>query len=138
MVTVDASVWVAAADPADRFCADSRAFFGAVVRDTLPIHVPALARVEIACALGRRLGDGRRGRMLAAAMLDGPLVQEVPMDLSLVAKAVDVGTERLLRGPDAFYAATAEKTRTTLVAWDGELIQRGGAVSPATWLASRA
>ncbi|NQW99680.1 hypothetical protein HQ447_03405 [bacterium] len=50
-VAVDASVWIAGQDAADPFCKSSRLFFSHAVATGVHIHVPAFARVEVACAL---------------------------------------------------------------------------------------
>ena len=62
------------------------------------------------------------------------LVVQVPTDATLLSTALRRGPSKFLRGADALYAATAELTGSTLVAWDNELIQRAGAISPTDWL----
>jgi len=66
MVAVDASVWIAAQDPADPFCTRSRSFFNQTVAAGIVIHVPAFARVEVACALARKLRNSDQGERLAS------------------------------------------------------------------------
>jgi predicted nucleic acid-binding protein len=133
-VTVDSSVWVAAADPADPFCAASRGFFAALVRHQSPIHVPAFARVEIGCALARRQRDAAAARRLAHAMLASGQVVEASMDTPFLARALRAGTDAFLRGADALFVAAAAATGATLVSWDDELLLRGGAVTPSDWV----
>jgi predicted nucleic acid-binding protein len=55
--------------------------------------------------------------------------------LQLLPIAEEVGCRVFLRGADALYAATARVTRTPLIAWDRELIERAGALTPEQWLA---
>jgi predicted nucleic acid-binding protein len=57
VLVIDASVWAAAADATDPFSDASRRFLEAVAAAPLPIALPALARIEVACALARRLRD---------------------------------------------------------------------------------
>ncbi|HEX5136582.1 MAG TPA: PIN domain-containing protein [Planctomycetota bacterium] len=135
-VAVDSSVWVAAADPADRFCAASRAFFTAVVRHRSSIHIPAFAHVEVACAIARRTRDGSGARRLAQAMLAVGPVEEVATDRALLARALLAGTTAFLRGADALFVAATQATGATLVSWNDELVQRGGAVTPSDWMAA--
>lgn len=54
MLTVDASVWTAAADKGDVFFDISREFLTHIARRRLRIYLPAFARLEIACAIARR------------------------------------------------------------------------------------
>lgn len=136
VVAVDSSVWVAAADQADPFCGPSRAFFAAVVRHRASLHVPAFARVEVACALARRSRDASAARGLAQAMLAGSLVVEAATDAALLAQALLAGTDAFLRGADSFFVATAQAAGATLISWDDEMLQRGGTVTPADWAAA--
>ncbi len=133
---MDSSVWVAAADPTDSFCTGSRGFFASLVRHGSPIHVPAFARVEIACALARRQRDAPAARRLAHAMLSGRQVAEIAMGTALLARALGAGTVAFLRGADSLFVATAQATGATLVSWDNELLRRGGAITPSDWTAA--
>jgi predicted nucleic acid-binding protein len=134
MLTVDASVWVAAADRSDPFCAPSRELLASVARQGRRIYLPSFAWVEIACALARRTQDPAAGRRLAEALLTSPLVVRVDLGAAILAQAMICGTDSLLRGADALYAATAAVHDTQLVAWDRELTGRAGAVTPTAWL----
>jgi predicted nucleic acid-binding protein len=51
-------------------------------------------------------------------------------------KAITLGTQSFLRSADAIYAALTDQLGATLVAWDDELVQRAGAMTPTTWLAT--
>ncbi|MDE2150647.1 MAG: type II toxin-antitoxin system VapC family toxin [Gammaproteobacteria bacterium] len=131
---VDASVWVSAADASDALSAPSRSFLTTVARQRTPIVLPAIARLEVACALTRRLHDARRGRKLAERLLQSPLITEIPLDAPLLAAALTQGTKSFLRAGDAFYAAVARNGGGTLIAWDDELVRRAGAMTPEAWL----
>lgn len=136
MLTVDASVWVAAADPSDEFYAVSRDFLMGVARRRLRIYLPAYARIEIACALARRRRSAAAGQILANALVDSVSVVQVPLDTQFLAQALLSGTRAFLRGADALYVATAELNHARLVSWDGELVQRADAITPSDWLAA--
>ena len=138
MLTVDASVWVAAADRRDLFYAESRAFLHAVARQRLRIILPAFARVEIACALARRNANPVAGRILAEALLDAGYIVQVPMDRPFLAYAIRQGTHALLRGADTLYAVTAARYQTRLISWDAELNRRAGGITPRDWSADPA
>ncbi len=134
MLTVDANVWVAAADPGDVFYTPSREFLHEAARRRLEIYLPTFAWLEIACALARRRQDAEAGRQLTRSLLTAPHVRHVPLDASLLAQALLIGPGAFLRGADALYAATAAGYATQLVSWDEELIRRGGAMTPSDWL----
>jgi predicted nucleic acid-binding protein len=136
MLTIDANVWVAAADPSDDFSEVSRAFLRGVAQQRLRIYLPAFARVEIACALARRRRSAVAGQVLANVLVAAAWVVQVPLDTQLLARALLSGTHALLRGADALYVATAELNQARLVSWDDELVQRAAALTPRDWLAA--
>ncbi|MBI4484180.1 MAG: type II toxin-antitoxin system VapC family toxin [Acidobacteria bacterium] len=125
-LVVDASVWVAAADPGDAFHETSRAFLRRAVAHNRQMILPAFARLEIACALARRLRDVARARALALAVVDAPLVQEQALDPGFLEEAFQCGTQDFLRAADALYAACARRVGGTLMTWDDELLRRAG------------
>jgi predicted nucleic acid-binding protein len=133
-VAVDASVWIAAQDPADPFCTQSRLFFSHAVTADIIVHVPAFARVEVACALARKLRDAVQGERLANLVLKTAGAKEHAVNQALLGKALALGTTKFLRGADAVYSATAEIVGCTLVSWDKEHLQRAGALTPDDWL----
>jgi predicted nucleic acid-binding protein len=137
-LVIDASVWVAAADATDPFCAASRQFLEAVAARGLPVALPALARLEVACALARRLRDAPAARHIADGMVRSPLVSEHALDAALIDSAVAAGTDAFLRAADAVYLALARNLGAAVVTWDGELIRRADATTPEAWLAERA
>jgi len=131
---VDASVWIAAQDQSDPFCKRSRLFLGHVVAAGTAIHVPSFARVEVACALARKLRNSLQGERLANMLLRTAGVNEHSVDSVLLAKALALGTAKFLRGADAMYSATAEIVGCALVSWDKEHLKRAGALTPDDWL----
>jgi len=135
-VTVDASVWIASQDATDACSRQSRAFLMKAVTDGADIHVPAYARVEVACVLARKFRRAAKGQRLAGQVLAAANTQVTTVNEALLASALAVGTTMFLRGADALYAATAELTGSTLVSWDKEHIQRAGGLTPADWLAA--
>lgn len=134
-LVVDASVWVSAADRTDSLSAPSRAFLHDIMRRQMTIMLPAIARLEVACALARRLRDPGQGRKLAEGLLRSSLITEATLDASLLKAAMTLGTEAFLRAGDAFYAAVAKNEDGVIVTWDEELIRRVNAVTPEAWLA---
>jgi predicted nucleic acid-binding protein len=133
-LTVDAGVWVAAADQRDTFHQESRSLLAAGMVEDIQIIVPAFAAVEVACALARKLQSAARGRQIASDVLSSSPVHEIPVDGSLLTAALQVGTSAPLRGADALYAATAQLAGAQLISWDNELVGRAGAITPTDWL----
>lgn len=133
-VAVDASVWVAAQDARDPCCPQSRQFFAHAVATETLIHVPAFARVELACALARRLRNAATAQRLASLALASANAREHPVNTALLAKALSVGASKFLRGADALYCATSDLVGCDLVSWDEEHIARAGALTPEAWL----
>lgn len=136
MLTIDASVWVAAADRTDTLSLPSRLFLASVLRRQLPIYLPSFAWLEIACALARRRRDVVRGQQLANMILASPYIALIECGAPLLAQAQLSGTQAYLRAADALYVATATIHSTALISWDQELIRRSGAVTPTDWMAA--
>lgn len=136
-LVIDASVWVSAADATDALSDVSRTFLAGVVARELPVALPEIARVEIACALARRLRDAEQGRSLAERMLGSPLVTTYSLNRARLREAIRLGTGRCLRSGDALYAALAEGLEGEVVTWDRELVERAGALTPRHWIDAR-
>lgn len=133
-LTVDANVWIAAADRSDDFFRTSRQFLSSVTHAGIPIFLPEFARIEIACALARRRQDARAGQVLADALLDSPFIVLLPLDTQFISQALLSGTTAFLRGADALYVAAMQYSNARLVSWDAELLTRASAITPGDWL----
>jgi predicted nucleic acid-binding protein len=138
MVTIDASVLVAATaadDPAQQAAA---AFLRVVVTRTRPIHQPTLSLVEVAAAIARRTGDAALARESGLRLLRMPSLALHALDVEAAADAASIAGRVMLRGADAVYAATALRHGTVLVTLDEELRARTTSIltteTPATWL----
>jgi predicted nucleic acid-binding protein len=66
MYTIDASVWVNAADSREAGHADSRQALNLIRAQALPIIVPTLLLAEVAAAIIRPRGDEALARALVA------------------------------------------------------------------------
>ena len=133
-LVIDASVWVSAADPRDDLSEPSRTFLSRIAARELPIILPEFAKLEIACALARRLRSAEHGRNLTDQMLESPRMSTYPVNRAVLRRAIDLGTRNQLRAGDALYAAVAQAAEGQLVAWDRELIERAGALTPDGWI----
>ena len=136
MLALDANVWVAAFDPADRFHDDSVAAFSAAAARGIPLAGPSYVVLESVCALGRRVNDPDMARAAGERMTAHPALHLEPLTDALLAEAERLGVDRRLRAADALYAATAARLGCPLLSWDSELITRSGALSSRDWLAA--
>ena len=134
-LVVDANVWVSAADPTDTRSASSRMFLQSVIRLRQRVIIPALAQLEVACALSRRWRSAAKELSLARRLHRSKLITQLDLD-PLLADALELGTGSLLRAADSLYLAAAHSTAGLLISWDKELIQRAGALTPEDWLAA--
>ena len=140
MVTIDASVLVAAAVPDEGQHAAARQVLHEVIASGTTVHLPTLAIVEVTAAIARRTGD------VGLAMAAGRRVLELPglvlhdLGIDEMAVAARLASELRLRAADAVYVAVA-RMGTALITLDAELRDRAGHVvavhSPAQWLASQ-
>ena len=135
-LVIDANVWVAAADPGDTLSEASRRFLRVIMRQRRPMILPSITTLEVACALSRRFRSAALGRSLANRLQRSEPLRELAFQ-ELHERAIDVGTESLLRAADALYAAAARETGSVLISWDQELIERAGALSPEEWLGTQ-
>jgi predicted nucleic acid-binding protein len=139
VITIDASVLVAAGAPDDPASSDASAFIEAALSSGLAIHQPTLALVEVAAAMARRTGDDNLAMDAGAALLAMPGLTVHSLDLEASAEAAALASRQRLRGADAVYAATALRHGTTLVTLDDELLARSrhvvDASTPIEWLA---
>ena len=142
MVTIDASVFVAADVADEQGHGAAQAFLAGVLAAGQEVHEPALAVVEVAAAVARRTGDGAHARAVGANLLQLPGVVVHDLDADSAAAAAGLASELRVRAADAVYAATALATGSMLVTLDKELASRCAGVvrvvTPTEWLAHQA
>jgi len=138
VITIDASVLVAAGAPDDSASAAAAAFIDAALTEGVAIHQPTLTLVEVGAAIARRTGDSGLAMEAGAALLSLPGLVLHPLDIDAAADGAALAARLRLRGADAIYAATAMRSGTTLITLDDELLQRTvplvDAVTPTEWL----
>ena len=141
MITIDASVLVAAEAPNDPLHADASATIGSAIHAGLVIHQPSLAFVEVAAAIARLTGDETSALEAVEALGAMPGLVVHPLDLDASAEGAFLASRLRLRGADAVYAAVAHRYETTLITLDEEMLTRSSALidtsSPTDWLARR-
>jgi len=125
---VDASVWVAARDPEDRFREAARA----LVLDTArPLAAMDLTFYEVANVMGAKKGQLDEARHLLRFLAGRCGEQVVSIDTGLTESALEIAAEHDLTAYDAAYVAAARRHGWTLVSADiADLVSKGLAVAP--------
>lgn len=139
MLTIDASVFVAAVLANEAAHADSLRLLRAQARAGTPLHEPVIAIIEIVSAVVRRTGDRDLAQTAARHLMANPALVIHPLGLDEASQAAELAATHRLRAADAQYAAVALMNDCQLVTLDAELIERAGpaidACGPAEWLA---
>lgn len=128
MLLIDASVWVAARDPEDRFHIAARE----IVLD-LDRRVAAmdLTFYEVANVMGARKRQPEEARHLLQMLVTRCGGDIVAVDGGLIEAALGVVAEHGLTAYDAAYVAAARRNGWTLVSADvADLVSKGLAVAP--------
>ncbi|HEX3173122.1 MAG TPA: PIN domain-containing protein [Solirubrobacterales bacterium] len=125
---LDASVWIAARDPEDRFREPARELALDVSR---PIAAMDLTFYEVANAMGSKKGQVGEARHLLRFVAERCGEQIVAADPALLEAAVEVAVEHNLTAYDAAYVAAARRHGWTLISADiADLVSKGLAVAP--------
>ncbi len=125
---VDASVWIAARDPEDRFRRGARSI---VLDVTRPVAALDLTFYEVANVMGARKGQLDEARHLLRFLAQRCGEQIVAIDPSLSESALEVVAEHGLTAYDAAYVAAARRNGWTLVSTDiADLVSKDLAVAP--------
>jgi len=125
---VDASVWVAARDPEDRFHPEAR---GIVLDLARPVAAMDLTFYEIANVMGARRKQPKEARYLLQMLARRCGDDVVAIDAALIDSALEIAAEQGLTAYDAAYVAAARRNGWTLVSADlADLVSRGLAVAP--------
>ncbi len=117
-VTVDASVFLSANNPAEAHQIESRAFLEALSSNARPVVLPTLVVPEVGAAAYRVGGSEETARSLALSLMRIPGVIFVPLDGQMAEASLEIAVECALKGSDAVYAATARRFGATLVTLD--------------------
>jgi len=137
-LTIDASVFVAAARTEETNYLSSRRFLLRVrARDT-SLFCPILVLPECAAAVARSTGDSALGEELVALIESVPGLHLVSLGSPMAHRAAQIATHHRLRGADSVYVAVAEAFNATLITWDVEMLERSADVvttmTPSQWI----
>ena len=128
MRLIDASVWVAIADPADRYHREAHAI---VARVDEPLAALDLTFYEVANVMGPKKGQPREGRVLLDLIGARCKHNLLAADSDLLDSALKLASEHGLTVYDAAYVAAARRHDWTLVSADiADLVSKGLAVAP--------
>ena len=128
MAIVDASVYVALIRPQEEAHAECWTWLREVHAAGEEITAPAILVAEVGAAIGRGVGDPELARRAIQQILDGNVVELVPLTLSLAARAGAIAIDHRIRGADAVYVALAERCHDELITLDRQQLERGAAV----------
>lgn len=128
MRLIDAGVWVAIADPDDRYHEAAHAIVAEVEE---PLAALDLTHYEVANVMGPKKGRPREGRVLSALIAKRCGENLVAVDGPLIESALDLAAEYGLTAYDAAYVAAARRHGWALVSTDiADLVSKGLAVAP--------
>ncbi len=128
MRLIDASVWVAIADPDDRYHAEAHSIVADVGQ---PLAALDLTFYEVANVMGPKKGQPREGRFLLKLIEKRCRDNLLTADSELLESALEVAAEHGLTAYDAAYVAAARRHGWTLVSADiADLVSKGLAVAP--------
>lgn len=128
MLLVDASVWVGARDPEDRFHTQARTI---VLDFSRPVAALDLTLYEIGNAMGAKRKQLEEARFLLRTLVTRCGDDIVAVDSGLIDSALEIAAEHGLTAYDAAYVAAARRHEWTLVSADiADLVSKGLAVAP--------
>lgn len=137
-LTIDASVFVAAARSIEPHYAVSEAFLLALPGVNAEIFCPALVLPESSAAIARRSGNATLALLTAQLIAGQAKLQLVSITETRARRAAEIAAHQRIHGADAIYVATAEEYAATLVTWDNTILQRAASlVTPEDWLNSQ-
>ena len=125
---IDAGVWVAIADPDDRYHAIAHSIVSDVEGSLGALD---LTFYEVANVMGPKKGQPRAGRVLSRLIAKRCGENLISVDPDLVDSAFEIAAEHRLTAYDAAYVAAARRNGWTLVSTDiADLVSKGLAVAP--------
>jgi predicted nucleic acid-binding protein len=128
VLLLDAGVWVALGEPADRHCQDARAIVRSV---SIPLAALDLTLYEVANVVGAKQGKPDDARDIARLVLTRCRERLTRVDADLLDSALEIAAEHGLIAYDAAYVAAARRNGWTLVSTDiADLVSKGLAVTP--------
>lgn len=142
MVTIDASVWLAAMSAQEKEHKRCATLVETLIEHGVALHQPGLFIIEVCATIARRTRDRSLALAAGEATLATPHLTLYALDHELAAESADIAATCALRGADAVYVALARYAGSTLITLDREVHQRASDVavvrSPFEWLQNAA
>ena len=117
-VTVDASVFIRAANPSEEGHEACAATVRALGRGAAAVILPTFVVTEIAGALARRPLPRADIEVILERIRQMPRVTFLPLDAAMADEAADIAVTCGLQGPDSIYIAAARRYGATLITAD--------------------
>ena len=136
MLTIDASVMVAAAVADEPNHDVAAALLREAGRSRVAIHQPTVALVEVAAGIVRRTADVGLAQDALRLLLAMPGAEFHGLDMPAALQAAGVASALRVRAGDAAYAAVALEAGSTLVTLNHELLARAAPLVDACTLAA--
>jgi len=128
MPVIDASVYVALANPHEVDHVRSRSWLSDLLRSGGSLYAPVIILGEVAAAISRGQGDQEGAQMAVNTLKRAHTIRLHAVSLALADRAATIALEQRIRGCDALYVALAETLDEELVTLDRQQQERGAAV----------
>ncbi len=128
MSVVDASVVVALLKDDEEGHQASRSWIEHGLITGEVISSPAIVLAEVAAALSRGLREKEMAERAVSYLENSPLIEILPVTLSLGRRAAEIAAAERIRGCDAVYVALAERDAVELISLDRQQLERGSGV----------
>jgi predicted nucleic acid-binding protein len=123
-LTLDASVFLNAFNPAEPHHAESSRLMGRIRAEGIPLVAPTLLLPEVAATISRTTRRAETARSFADQLRILPGLILVSLDEALAMQAAQIAAEHRLRGSDAIYGAVSLRFGSPLVTLDREQYER--------------
>ena len=127
LLTLDASVFVAACQPHEPGYAASLALLKSMLETDAPLVEPAILPLEVGAALCRAGRDAAAALDYAEGIFTLPHLVLAGLDERWARRALALALECRLRGADALYVTVATQYGARLVTLDAEQLERAPA-----------
>lgn len=129
MPIIDASVYVALANEADRYHDRCFTWFESCLREQHTISAPELLLVEVAASIRRLTGSTQIARRVLSELQESELIELYPLTATRSEAAADLAASTGVRGADAIYLALATELGEPLITLDRQQLDRGKVVT---------
>lgn len=125
MPVIDASVYVAVANQADRHHGRSLTWLESTLREKGALAAPSLLVIEVAASIRRLTGSLDVAERVVSDLQKATAVELYPLTLARSDLAARLASLTGVRGADAVYLALAKELGEPLVTLDRQQLERG-------------